>query len=249
MSSGTWDAATYDRISASMEALGRQVIARMELAGDEVVLDAGCGSGRVTEVLVDALPRGRVIAVDNSPEMIEVARGRLGGRADVVTADLMELQLGAPVDAALCTATLHWIDDHDGVFARLHAALRPGGRLFAQCGGDGNIERIRAIAARVGATPPFAAYLDGWRGPWNFPGADETAERLGRAGFSGIRCWLEASPYAPEDPREYIANMVVGPHRERLPEELREPFTDLVMEALPAPPLVDYVRLNIEARA
>lgn len=247
----TWDAATYDRISESMERFGRQVIARMELDGGETVLDAGCGSGRVTAALVDALPRGRVVAVDSAASMVETARRRLDGRADVRLGDLLDLDAGLreAADAVLCTATLHWIEDHDAAFAQLRRVLRPGGRLAGQCGGEGNVERIRAAAGRVGARAPFAEHLAGWPGPWHFPGAEATRERLLAAGFSAARCWVESAPYEPEDPREYIANMVIGPHRERLPEALREPYADAVMDELGPSPAVDYVRLNFDARA
>src|SRR5918997_7208165 len=133
-----WDAATYERLSAPIEAMGRDVLSRLELAGDETVLDAGCGTGRVTAALVERLPRGRVIAVDGSRAMVEEARRRLPASVDVLQADLLELELEELVDAIVSTATFHWIGDHDRLFARLRESLRPGGRLVAQCGGGGN---------------------------------------------------------------------------------------------------------------
>src|ERR1700704_712784 len=146
MSVRAWNGASYDRISGPMEALGRQVLARLELRGDETVLDAGCGSGRVTQALIERLPRGRVIAVDASPSMAQAARERLGEQADVRVLDLLDLELETPVDAILSTATFHWIADHERLFARLHAALRPGGQLVVQCGGEGNINHLRGVA-------------------------------------------------------------------------------------------------------
>src|SRR5271165_5870613 len=131
-----WDGASYDRISATMEKLGLEVLDRLELRGDEAVLDAGCGSGRITQALVERLPRGRVIAVDESESMVQAARARLGGRAEVRVIDLLELELDAPVDVVFSTATFHWIADHGRLFSRLRAALRTGGRLVAQCGGE-----------------------------------------------------------------------------------------------------------------
>src|SRR3954471_24568760 len=129
-----WDASAYHRLSAPLAAMGVDVLDRLELAGDETVLDAGCGTGKVTRVLHDRLPRGHVIAVDAAPSMVEQARAALPAAVDVRQADLLDLALERPVDAVLSTATFHWIADHDRLFAALHAALRPGGRLVAQCG-------------------------------------------------------------------------------------------------------------------
>ena len=232
-----------------MEALGRDVLERLQLSGDELVLDAGCGSGRITEVLVERLPRGRVIAVDESPSMIDAARRRLGGRAELDVCDLLELQLGQPVDAILSTATFHWIDDHPRLFRRLHDALRPGGRLVAQCGGEGNIDSLRARARTVCEREPYAEHFAGWQNPWNYAGPEETRRRLLEAGFTAAECWLQPAPREPEEPREFLATIVLGPHVQRLPADLREAFMDEVLAELGSPVIVDYIRLNIDAVA
>ena len=72
-----WDASTYQRISDPMTAWGERVLGRLELRGDESALDAGCGTGRVTRMLAERLPRGRVLAVDASAAMVEEAAARL----------------------------------------------------------------------------------------------------------------------------------------------------------------------------
>jgi trans-aconitate 2-methyltransferase len=244
-----WDGRSYDRISGPMEALGREVLARLALRGDEVVLDAGCGSGRITEALSARLPRGRVLALDASPSMVDAARERLGRNADVRVGDLLELELGEPVDAVLSTATFHWIADHERLFRRLRAVLRPGGRLVAQCGGEGNIDVLRARARAVLANDPYAEHFADWRAPWNYAGAQQTRERLLDAGFASAECWLQPAPVRPEHPREFLATIILGPHVERLPEELRERFMDDVLLELGEPVVVDYVRLNIDATA
>ncbi|HWX97175.1 MAG TPA: methyltransferase domain-containing protein [Solirubrobacteraceae bacterium] len=244
-----WDGASYDRISGPMEALGREVLERLEMTGDEVVLDAGCGSGRITEALVDRLPRGRVIAVDESPSMVDAARVRLGADADVRVADLLQLELEAPVDAVLSTATFHWISDHDALFRRLRRALRPGGRLVAQCGGEGNIDVLRGHGRAILSRDPYAEHFAGWRAPWNYAGPEQTRERLHAAGFAAADCWLAPSPRLPEHPREFLATIIFEPHLRQLPEDLREPFLDELLESVGEPVTVDYVRLNIDAVA
>ena len=244
-----WDGATYDRISRTMEKLGLEVLDRLQLRGDEAVLDAGCGSGRITQTLIERLPRGRVIAIDESPSMIAAARERLGPDPDLRVGDLLELELEEPVDAILSTATFHWIKDHERLFARLHAALRPGGRLLAQCGGEGNIDVLRGRAREVIAREPYAEHFRDWQPPWNYAGPEITRERLLAAGFTSAECWLQPAPREPEDPRAFLSTIVLGPHVQQLPEELREPFMDEVLAVLGEPVIVDYVRLNIDAVA
>ena len=247
-----WDGQTYDRVSAPMEAMGLAVLERLPLRGDETVVDAGCGSGRVTAALLERLPRGRVIAVDGSASMIAAARERLDGRRglELRVGDLLDLDLGAErADAVLSTATFHWIADHAALFRRLRAALREGGLLVAQCGGAGNIAATHAAAREVGAREPFAPYFEGWTGPWRFAGPQETEELLRAAGFARARCWLEERPVTPDDPQTYLREINLGAHLERLPEELREPFVDAVLARHRSPVTLDYVRLNIDAVA
>ena len=243
-----WDADVYHRSSDFQLELGREVLDRLALRGDEAALDAGCGTGRVTLALAERLPRGRVIAVDASADMVRRARADLPDRCEVRQADLLELTLDRPVDAILSTAVFHWIDDHHRLFSRLHDALRPGGRLAAQCGGEGNVERVRGPLRDLSVSEPFAEHLSDWVDPWLFPSPEQTSRRLARAGFTDVSCWLEPRELTPEHPHEYLRTVTLGFHLARLPEELHDRFVDAVVERLPQPPTLDYVRLNIDAR-
>ena len=239
MSTRSWDADTYHRVSGPQQAWARAVLDRLELRGDETVLDAGCGSGAVTRLLLDRLPRGRVIAVDGSPEMVAKAREVLP-EVEVRQADLQELELEAPVDAVFSNAVFHWIPDHARLFRRLAAVLRPGGRLSAQCGGKGNIARVLAAAraAREDLAVPEV---------WHFAGPEETAARLREAGFAEARCWLEPWPAVPEEPAAYLATVCCGPFLERLLPDEHDAFVAAVLHRLGPTPELDYVRLNIVA--
>jgi trans-aconitate 2-methyltransferase len=246
----SWSGADYDRLSTPMEAMGREVLERLPLTGGETVIDAGCGSGRVTEALLARLPSGRVIGVDQSASMIDAARARLGGRAELHVADLSTFDLGLHADAILSTATFHWIADHDALFSRLRAHLRPGGLLVAQCGGQGNIARVHAAAREVMAIEPYAPSFEGWQGPWNFAAPAKTEQRLRAAGFQQARAWRQERPVTPDDPYAYLAEINLGAHLGRLPELLRSGFVDEVVERLGGSPVtIDYVRLNIDAVA
>jgi trans-aconitate 2-methyltransferase len=231
-----------------MEEMGIAVLERLPLRGDETVLDAGCGSGRVTAHLVERLPHGRVIAVDLSADMVAAARAYLGDSADVRVADLLELELEEPVDAILSTATFHWVLDHDRLFARLYAALRPGGRLAAQCGGHGNIAATLAAASTVAAREAFAEHFSAWSRPSYFATPADTEASLRRAGFAEVECWLAESPVVPGDPAEYLRTITLRDHLSCLPEELQGRFVEEVVDELETPVVIDYVRLNIDAR-
>jgi trans-aconitate 2-methyltransferase len=237
-----WNASAYEKVSAPLEAMGRDVLDRLELRGDERVLDAGCGTGRVTAALVERLPRGQVLAVDGSPAMVEQARERLGDDAEVFVADLLELEVDPPVDAILSTATFHWIADHDRLFSRLRDALVPGGRLVAQCGGAGNVAAVADAVRKV--APPA---LRGWPGPWNFQSPADTEARLKRLGWVDVWTWSFPVRVEPDNPREYFATVILGSHLDRLEPGDRDDFVDAVLAEV-GERVVEYIRLNILAR-
>src|SRR4051794_37241859 len=181
-----WDAGTYDRVSDPQVEMARPVLERLPLRGDETVLDAGCGSGRVTAMLLERLPDGHVIAVDGAPSMVEQARETLGHRATVVLSDLTEMELDEPVDACFSNAVFHWITDHERLYRRLAAYMKPGAQLVAQYGGEGNVAHFTAIAFEVAAREPYASAAEPIAGAWNFTGPDYARATLEAAGFSDI---------------------------------------------------------------
>jgi len=243
-----WDARVYERVSVPHEEWARAVLERFSPQGDETVLDAGCGSGRVTRLLIERLPRGRVVAVDGSPSMIEAVSAVLRSQDDALLFDLTELKLEERVDAVFSSAVFHWISDHDLLFRRLAAVLRPGGRLAAQCGGSGNIDAFRRAGEQVAARDPYRGYFDSFERPWNYAGAEETTARLKRAGFGEVHCWLEPWAVVPPEPAEFVRTVCLGAHLEHVPKRLGERFVADVLDTQREPLRLDYVRLNIDAR-
>lgn len=239
-----WDATTYDSLPLPHLGWGLRTLGRLPLTGDERVLDAGCGTGRDTEGLLDRLPEGRVVAVDGSVRMLDRLRERLAGRLDrveVVRADLTQpLPFEGTVDAVFSVAAFHWIDDHAALFASLASRLRPGGRLVTECGGRGNIAVVNAAVADV---------LGGRPGVWEFAGVEDTRRRLAEAGFTDVEVELRPDParFTPGEQLEsYLATVVLGAHLDGMADDEREPFVKAVAARL-AEPVVDYVRLEISA--
>jgi trans-aconitate 2-methyltransferase len=239
-----WDADRYDAQPLPHLRWGRRTIDRLAPAADATVLDAGCGTGRDAELLLQRLSTGRVIAVDGSPSMLARLRERLADdldRVDVVLADLgAPLPITGSVDAVLSVAAFHWVLDHDALFANLAAVLRSGGRMAIDCGGQGNIAQVSAAVDDVLGPRPS---------PWNFAGIEVTRTRLAAAGFTDLDVRLTADPARFDDRAQlvdYLHTVVLGGQLEDLPGSEHDEFVNAVADRLDEP-VVDYVRLEIAA--
>lgn len=259
-SSHEWNSPVYHRLSQPQVSWGKKVLARLRLRGDEIVLDAGCGTGRLTAELLEALPRGRVIGLDLSQNMLTSAREHLlaqsENRVGLVAADLLHLPFANTFDGIVSTAAFHWVLDHDALFASLRCALHPRGWLEAQCGGGPNLAALRKRADALAATPKYAPFFSGFHEPWLFENAEEAAGTLRRAGFVNVRTSVESAPTLLDDAahyKEFVRNIILRRHLEQLPEEsLRVQFMGNLAEqaANDDPPfLLDYWRLNLSANA
>jgi trans-aconitate 2-methyltransferase len=238
-----WDAGTYDRVAAPMTQRGTELVDDLDLRGDETVIDAGCGTGQVTAHLLERLPEGRVIAVDGSQAMLDLAAERFGDdpRVTLLHADLERaLPIDDPVDAVVSTSTLHWIRDHDALWPHLRAVLRPGGVLRTECGGAGNCAAVLEHVEALGVHEH----------PWTFATREDTERRLRAAGFTDIETSLtpRVAELTEEELVDYLRAVVLGDHVARLGPERGEALVRGVAERMPAPE-VDYVRLNVRAVA
>jgi len=256
---GEWDASSYDRVSGPQTAWGERVLARLHLRGDERAIDAGCGTGRLTGQLMARLPHGRLIAIDRSWNMLLTARANLrpefGDRISFARVELPRLPFLGWADLVFSTATFHWVVDHAALFKEIFGALRPGGRLFAQCGGGPNLVHAHALAQQVMHRKPFQPYFADWSSIWEFATPQLTASRLRAAGFTEVETHLEPAPTTLADEasyRAFVTTVIYNPHLARLPEgPLRAQFIDEIAAraARDDPPFtLDYWRLNLDAR-
>ncbi len=254
-----WNATSYHKVSGPQTGWGRKVLTRLEVRGDERAIDAGCGSGRLTAELMERLPRGRGVAIDRSWNMLMTARANLrplfGDRVSFAQVSLPAMPFAGWADLVFSTATFHWVSDHQSLFNNIFTALRPRGRLLAQCGGGPNLAHARALAEQVMHGPAFASYFRDWPGVWEFASAEDTADRLRLAGFSEIDTSLEEAPTVlatEEDYREFVTTVIYHQHLLRLPDAgLRQEFIDRVtaLAAAEATPFtLDYWRLNMRAQ-
>jgi trans-aconitate 2-methyltransferase len=255
-----WNSSQYHRLSQPQLSWGKKLLSRLHLRGDELLLDAGCGTGRLTAELLQSLPHGRVVGVDISQNMLSTANEHLkpkfGQRVDFVAADLQDLPFREAFDGIVSTAAFHWVPDHARLFRSLRRALRPSGWLHAQCGGGPNLLNLRTRVNKLATSPSYASFFAGFHEPWVFADAETAADTLRRAGFVAIETGLEPALTILDDSTQYsefLPAIILRTHLEQLPDpDLRTRFVAELTEQAAAddPPFsLDYWRLNLSAKA
>ncbi len=235
------------------------MLARISLRGDETVLDAGCGTGRLTRDLLEALPRGHVVGLDLSQNMLDAARAYLEpdfeGRVEFVCCDLLNMPFEQRFDGIFSTASFHWVLDHNRLFRNLHRALRPGAWLCAQCGGSKNLGRFLGRVHTLIAAQPYAQYFAGYPDPWEFSDAETAASRLSHAGFEEIETSLEEAPTKfpnAEEFQQFVESVILRNHLDRIPDRAlrHQLLAELTRQAASDNPAfqLDYWRLNLQGR-
>jgi len=258
LSETDWNAVAYDDLSDPMFEWGTAVLKTIALKGDERVLDAGCGSGRLTEELVLRLPQGQLVALDFSPKMLEQAKQRLAkfaGRVEFVHGSLQDFELADKVDGIFSNAVFHWVPDHAAMFRSLHGALKPGGWLVAQFGGVGNLARTYQRAHDVAAQTEFREYLEGVEDGPHFEDAASTRERMESASFevSEVKLHTVVPRFERKERYEaFLQTVVMRQKADKLPEALRQRFLEQLSRRTwqeEGAYSLDYVRLTVRAKA
>lgn len=258
MSGPEWDAASYDQVATVQQAWGRALLERIDFQGDETVMDAGCGTGRLADGLLQTHPRLRVIAVDHDPNMVRAAKKRLaphGPRQTVHQADLQDLPPLGPVDLIYSNATLHWVRDLDAACRGFSDNLRPGGRLFAQFGTEGNLQTVRRIAEKTLTAAPYSIDLDEDGKPWHYHSETTTRRALDHNRLEPRLIERHEAPVEfPDDEawRRFLRTVTLRYYLELLSPESGERFIGDYMQAAERQAMgrrLDYVRLHVEAVA
>ena len=260
-----WDASTYDCISDAQESWGHEIIEYRKWKGNEVVLDAGCGSGRTTKILSMKVPEGKIIAVDSDLSMIRLAKENLVKFSNIefIQIDISEIELEEKVDVVFSNAVLHWILNHKKVFERFWQILNSDGQLLIQCGGYGNLAKTLSILNKVSKSKEFYNYFynnnkgeDIWNQTWYFAKKEDTEKILQEIGFRNIQVFLENKEPKFRNKEEYflfIKTIVLIPYLKYLPNDmLKDKFAKSVVEEIESNAKelqwkLDFARLNINA--
>jgi trans-aconitate 2-methyltransferase len=266
-----WDAETYHKVSDIQESWAIELLEKRKISESEIVMDAGCGTGRVTKIIANKVKRGKVYAVDLDENMIINAKKNLKDLSNIVfvKSDLSDVKLPEKIDLVFSNAVIHWILDHKKLFTNFWDVLKPGGKLLIQCGGKGNLDTIPNALEKVRKTQRFDHYFKNWKIPWNFASSADTIKILNEIGFKDIQANLVEKKTKFGNFQEYILFMktvVMKPYLSYLPttennNQIKNLFIDEFLTELHNKNKtkntnekqdldleLNYVRLNITAR-
>jgi trans-aconitate 2-methyltransferase len=255
----SWDAEAYDLVSSVQEAWGRKVVGWKRCwKGYEKVMDAGCGTGKLTRILAQKVPSGMVYAVDIDSNMIQVASKNLNGLTNTVLikSDLLTVRLHIKVDVIFSNAAIHWILDHRKLFENFWHLLNNGGEMLIQCGGHGNLDGIISILDEIRQHAELRSYFANWKERWYFPKPDDTSKILQDIGFTNIDVGLVRESAKFDDKNSFALfakTVVMKPYLALLPnQKLKDLFLELTLDEIERNYpnmhwIIDYVRLNIVA--
>jgi len=256
-----WNAADYAANSSVQQAWARETIAMLQLRGDERILDIGCGDGKVSVELARAVPRGAVVGIDSSPQMIEFARARFPSRkfssVEFHVMDAREIRFERQFDLVFSNAALHWVDDHQALLRGAAACLRPGGRLVVSCGGKGNAQDVFVALRSVMRHSRWRAFFRKLEAPYFFYSPADYEKWLPPCGFKPRRVQLvpKDAVYAGREGLAAWLRTTWLPYVQRVPDVSREDFISSVTDRylVKHPPdkrggvRVRMVRLEIDA--
>jgi trans-aconitate methyltransferase len=256
-----WDAKDYAKNSANQYVWAQELIPKLKLKGDEALLDVGCGDGKITAEIAKALPKGRVVGVDSSPEMVKLAQSTFPKGANPnLSFELMDarkLNFQGEFDVVFSNAALHWIVDQTAVLQGVQRSLKANGRLLFQMAGRGNAKDVIDVLDELRLEMPWKEFFEGFAFPYAFLGTEEYRLLLREAGLMPLRVEL-----FPKDMKFAGAEGLAGwvrttwlPFTERIPVGLRDRFVleivNRYLKRFPADPSgtihLDMKRLEVEA--
>ncbi len=233
----TWDPDEYGRSSSEQFRWARELLAKVAWKGDERVLDIGCGDGRVSAQIARLVPRGEVIAIDSSREMIAKARKQFprfsNPRLSFRVGDARDLRFDSAFDLVFSNAALHWVKDHRPVLRGISRSLKRGGRVLLQMGGRGNGADVIAVIDERITRDQWQRYFVNFTFPYGFHHAADYRGWLQQAGLDVVRLEMIPKDMVHDDPAAFCGwlRSTWLPYTQRLPAPLREEFiADIAQE-------------------
>jgi trans-aconitate 2-methyltransferase len=229
-----WNAAGYARQASLQRWVADEHLRSLVLAGDERVLDVGCGDGTITARIADRVPRGSVVGVDPSTRMIAFAREHCRRpNLDFAIGDAVRLGYTAAFDRVVSFNALHWVLDQRAALASIRAALRPGGRAFLELVPAAERRSLEEVIEATRAAPRWAAHFAGYRAPYLHLSPERYTELAREIGFEVDRVETERKEwdFGSREPFVDWARITFVEWTRMIPEGERDSFIADVLDA------------------
>jgi len=198
------------------------------------VVDLGCGTGELTRRLHERTRAATTVGLDSSRAMLARSADHAGDGLTFELGEIAEWTPREPLDLIFSNAALQWLDDHDELFARLTAALSPGGQLAVQMPANHD-HPSHLVAERVAAEEPFRSALGGYVRQSPVPEPERYALLLHRLGYASQKVRLHVYLHvlrSAEAVVDWVKGTLLTDYRQRLPDRLYEAFVARYRELL-----------------
>lgn len=180
-----WDAEKYDAVKAPQVDAGKELITLARVQEDDAVLDLGCGTGKLTIELARLTPKGRVVGIDPSQEMLDKAKDASTGMKNVryVQAPAQAMNFADEFDLVFSNSALQWIKEQEDVLRRIYRSLKPGGRIAIQAPAKNFCKEFFDYSQEAICRLDLKRFYTGWESPWRFLTKEEYEGLLRASGF------------------------------------------------------------------
>lgn len=228
-----WSGADYARHSSLQEAMADEVLSQLPLHGDEQLLDLGCGDGKLSTRIAARLPRGAVLGVDASADMVAYAQRQFAAQPNLrfAVADARRLDFDAAFDLLVSFNALHWVPQQAEALRGIRRALKPGACAHLRLVTRAALTSLEEVAEQVRRLPPWAADFAGFSDPYLRLDADQYTALAGSLGLDCVSCRSEMKrwDFGSEQAFFGFCHAGFGAWTRVLPEARRQAFVEEVM--------------------
>jgi trans-aconitate 2-methyltransferase len=231
-----WNATEYSQRSGLQQAMAEEVLALLELEGSERVLDIGCGDGKITAEIAARVPRGAVVGVDASRDMISFASSHFGPtvrpnlRFEV--ADARVLSFRNEFNRIVSFNALHWIPEQDEALRSIRSAMTPDGQALLRLVAKGERKSLENVIEETRRSARWIAYFHEFNDPYLHLTPEQYAAAAERNGLRVLRIHTEAKAWDFKFRPAFFDFSSVGfvEWTRRLPEADRPEFINDVLD-------------------
>jgi len=229
-----FDAERYRSCSKHQKEWGGKVIGELGLTGDERILDIGCGDGVLTSKIAELVPRGSVLGIDSSKNMIDAANRLQKDNLHFMVLDANDIDFDDEFDVIFSNAALHWVSDHGRLHANCHRALRAGGQVRFTFAGDGNCTNFFAVMRKLMNDDHYQNLFDDFQWPWYMPSVASYEDLVRDTGYSSFEVWGEIADrhFTKDEMIGWIEQPSIVPFLQHIPPSEHKKFSDCAVQIM-----------------